>query len=94
LFIPILDKLLYPFLGGYTPNMKNRIAIGSVLCVLVAAVLTALFYSTGLQTGFPLAHSHPDDFSYGWYVPFIAVISALVLGLSEIMIEVGGMYIH
>ena len=72
--------------------MKNRIAIGSVLCVLVVAMLTALFYSTGLQTGFPLAHSHPGHFSHGWFVPTIAVASAMVLGLSEIMIEVGGTY--
>ena len=92
LFIPFLDKLLYPLLGGYSPSMKNRIGIGSVLCVLVAAALTAMFYSTGLQTGFP-ATNHPDKFSYGWYVPAVAIASTVMLGLSEVLIEVGGTYV-
>ena len=70
--------------------MKNRIGIGSVLCVLVAAALTAMFYSTGLQSGFPLAINHPNTFSYGWYVPAVAIASAVILGLSEVLIEVGG----
>jgi len=89
LFIPLLDKLLYPLLGGYTPSMMNRIGIGSVLCVLVIAVLTAMLYSTGLQNGFPMVND-PDHHSYGWYVPAVAIASAVMLGLSEILIEVGG----
>ena len=94
LFIPFLDKLLYPLLGGYTPNMKNRIAIGSVLCILMATSLTAMVYLTGLHRGFPLVTSSTDGFSYGWYVPTVAIVSAVILGLSEILIEVGGMTEH
>ena len=93
IFIPLLDKLLYPLLGGYTPNMKNRIAMGSVLCILVAAGLTAMMYLTGLHRGFPLVTSS-TNFSYGWYVPTVAIASAVILGLSEILIEVGGTYEH
>ena len=94
LFIPFLDKLLYPLLGGYTPNMKNRIAIGSVLCILVAAGLTAMLYLTRLHRGFLLVTSSTNRFLYGWYVPTVAIASAVILGLSEILIEVGGTREH
>lgn len=90
MFIPFLDKLIYPLLGGYTPSMMNRIAIGSVLCVLVVAVLTAMLYSTGLQGGFPLVSDPKSGYSHGWYIPAVAIASAVMLGLSEILIEVGG----
>ena len=94
LFIPFLDKLLYPLLGGYTPNMKNRIALGSVLCVTVAAALVAMLYLTGLQSGFPQVTDDNSGFSYEWYIPTVAIASAMILGLSEIFIEVGGMHLH
>lgn len=95
LFIPFLDKLLYPLLGGYTPNMKNRIWIGSVLCVLAAAALIAMMYSAGLQSGFlSVIMKNHDDFPYHWYIPAVAIVSTVVLGLSEVLIEVGGMYTH
>ena len=90
LFIPFLDKLLYPLLAGYTPSMKNRIGIGSVLCILVAGGLIAMMYSTGLKQGFSSVKK--GSFSYDWYVPVVAIGSAVILGLSEIMIEVGGMH--
>jgi len=90
IIIPVFDKLVYPVLGGYTPNMLNRIGIGSILCLMSASVLTAALYSFDLARKFPVTKIHHYKPTV-WYIPAaLSIGSAAVLGLSEVLIEVGG----
>jgi len=91
IIIPVFDKLVYPFLGGYTPNMLNRIGIGSALCLISASTITAVLYLFDLARKFPFTRIHYSKSSSVWHIPgALSLGSAAVLGLSEVLIEVGG----
>jgi len=90
IIIPVFDKLVYPLLGGYIPNMLSRIAIGSALCLISASTIIAVLYSFRLARKFPVTQIHHPESSV-WYISAaLSIGSAAVLGLSEVLIEVGG----
>ena len=99
LLVPLLDQVIYPILGEFTPSMLRRIGIGFCAVILCcgfelgiehAVVATA---SNGNVTSCDRDNDNLSSVFTGYYLLLIVILPVLLVTMAEICGTVSGEYL-